>query len=283
MRRIRSMDYLDYLCLSALDKEKLPEPTVSVFWVDIEGLEQLSNQSWLTWLRDDLNAGGKFTLNLGVFKYEQSGRSKSFTKSDAEELARDLLCRWPPATFDQYQGQIVAAIRRPMFEPFLVILEGLINVVFSNFEVVTVLQEYLASRPLADTMPNFICSRPALSDDELHAYKAQLMELARRRLSEMEIERLLKTELVKRGGYKHLRYQGKDYPLAILLGKRTADEDPAIECRLLCSDDALTTVPGGIAVPGRVIGWACHLGGDDFAVRPVAMAEVNVFATDAQS
>lgn len=90
MRRIRSIDYLDYLCLSALDKEKLPEPTVSVFWVDIEGLEQLSNQSWLTWLRDDLNAGGKFTLNLGVFKYEQSGRSKSFTKSDAEELARDL-------------------------------------------------------------------------------------------------------------------------------------------------------------------------------------------------
>jgi hypothetical protein len=274
----RQIQYLDYLCLSDKDKLAYPSPTITVFWTDVGEMSNLQKQKWLPTLRDQLNRGGKITVNTLVFKYEQKGIGRSFGPQDAEKLARELFQKWKPASYPEYQQQIVNAIKKPSFSPFLVVLDGGINVVFSTFEVIAVLKEFLLTQALVDSIPEFDVSHPRLSDDDLHRHKAELMNITRRFLNDEEIKVLLKSRLLDRKGFKKLKYKGKEYALAILLGKDHPEQEPIINCEILCPFVAVDYLPGEISFAGRVLGKVCHTGGDEFRILPIAMCEVNLFA-----
>lgn len=274
----RKIEYLDYLCLSEKEKLAYPSPTITVFWTDIEEMSKLQKQKWLPALRDQLNRGGKITVNTLIFKYEQTGTGRNFGSEDAEKLALELFLKWKPASYAEYQQQIVDALNKPSFSPFLVVLDGGINIVFSTFEVIAVLKEFLLTQKLSDSIPEFDVNQPRLSDDDLHHYKAELMDITRRFLNDDEIKVLLKTHLLDQKGFKKLKYKGKEYALAILLGKDNLEQEPIINCEILCPFEVVDYFPGEISFGGRVLGKICHTGGDEFRILPFAMCEVNIFA-----
>jgi hypothetical protein len=143
------MEYSQYASLPDEERKRVGHPIFTLAWFDPEEIVKLSKQSWLTQLRDQLNRGGKITLSLGVFKYEQTGVNERNQTLSATEFAQELFQKTTPLTVSSFQKLLDESIRKAedrFFEPSLIVVDGELELPMSMSFTIDALFKLIATR-----------------------------------------------------------------------------------------------------------------------------------------
>jgi len=269
------LDYLDYLCLPNDERSRYGVPLLSIFWTDRDRLAGLRRKTWFSALREQLNAQGTVKIKFPFFEYTPRGEAVPLSAEQAEELACDLLARSEPLSCEALQCELEKALSQPIFRPFSVTLDGVLRMAFNDRDIVAVLQEYLKATRLLQPLPQFHLEEPGITEQDIGHYKRELTTIAVRLLGPSGFTELVTARLFARQGFGKVTYHSSEYFLAVIEAKPNRAAEPVI-CHVMCPPDAVDMFPSRAGFGARLIGWICHVGGEHFALLPLAMAQVLV-------
>ena len=269
----QTLTYSGYLALSETQRKTLPEPLLTVRWVDYEEVPALTKQTWFSRLRDELNLAGKVTFNLGFFSYEQAGVAKEIGPKESFDIVRDIFKKTEPVTVNDYKSLLSEISRQPVFEPKLVIIDGELR---PAVNAVRLMQHYLTVVSKVFGMETTKVQDPIEPEGTVRCLTA-MSEV----VSNLGIDLARSTELANKdpGNLRTRVFRGQPFVECFLFG---AAETPD---RLLRAEQqhAIAFPPQAISqfvqtggFGARVLGWLEHGRPGEFFVRAIGMATVDI-------
>ena len=255
--------------------QKLPEqqraayghPVLTVRWWDREEILALTKQSWFGTLRSDLSTGGKVTLNLGVFKFEQGGVAHELSQAELIKTVADLLERIEPMTSDEFQKALNRSVATSRFESQLVVLQGEFRSRLSVRKSVELMLAHVADYIGVETRTRE--RSRVIKRSELEVLQLQLKAIYDNTGGSAEIGNAWHADP---DNLERERIRGVDM---IVAGLDMNSPNGAIKA-LACPVEAVRAFPHPGGFGARILGWTEHVG-NYLLVWVIAMASVNYF------
>lgn len=248
---------------------------MTLLWYDHEEMATLQCQSWFEKLRKQFNAAAKITLDLGLFKYEQQGAEKDFSKEDAAVLARNVLQSTSPLAVDSFSklvGQSVEKAQGALFQPSLVAIEGHLEVPLHRKYILDALFKRLAT-DLGYSVEGRL--KAPIHSDHFMLIHDKLVELGSRLYGNDANVGYLKHNFdPEKDEADTITFRGRRLLSGFILEKGTRARDQ-IQFHVGLPLSAMRCLTRPMAMNGRILGWLEHQGEGQFFVRATAMASVD--------
>lgn len=270
------MDYKYYVTLSDKEKDKYPKPMLTLKWFDPVEIYKLQKHSWFSQLRNDLNQKGKFSLNFGLFKYEQTGSDISGSKIDANEIVKTLFEKTTCLSLASFKSLLKDSISKgqgSFFEPSLVVLDGEINILLKTKYIVDrlfrLLAEQLGYRIDGSLLPTLYYDEKAILK-----IKNSLTAFANLLIDEKIIDSILRKEFNPDSDLLNIIHGGKTFFHAIIVGMN--EQKSTVDFHLALPPSSVEVFPKRTGINGRVLGWLEHGVDGFFFIRVIALGAADL-------
>lgn len=250
--------------MSPESRKALGEPFLTPRWWNEADVAALSTQTWFEGLRKDLNASGKFTVNLGLLKFEQGGNPRVSSTTELSRLVAGLFETFPPVlSHAELEAFMNEKTPSRLFEPRLLMMEGELKALISDQSAVQLMLEHVS-----DYFGATVAIRPGTRIIEANVLTGCVKKL--REVFEMT-----------GGTPAHVVAWASD-PKNLVKERWRGTEmvsygldigDAGLPAKILCPVDAVAHLPHAGGFGARVLGWLEH-GSTGFFVRTIAIASV---------
>jgi hypothetical protein len=265
------ISYTEYLALSEDERTSFPPPFLTLRWWDNREIPLLTNQSWFSQLRDQLNRGGKVSINLGILKYEQAAVTKDPGPRECAEIVRSLFEDTPPLTVKDVQKRLVETTKARVFEPSFVVLDGeLIVEVLPQRLVLLMLEE------VADAFGLEVKAKESarLIPPQLAGECFSLLRDLCRSIGKNPQEGI-NTWVRDPVNVAQRRFRGQSLARGHLLGMDESRQGTT-HFEVAFPPEALAHFVGPSSFGARVLGWLEHGDPGKFFVRVIGIASVDI-------
>jgi hypothetical protein len=269
------VNYLDYLSLPNEEKSRF-KMLYTMTFVDTEEIAKIREQSWFQSLRDDLNKGGKISVNFLFAKYEQSGTQSEMSARDSFKLAEDIIRKAEILSVEDLCKHLDNKLKGSFggfFEPSLVVVDGMLVMPFTKSYFFDSLMRTIGSR-----LGYRVEGSPIMSVVD-NSNLTKLLYQVYSEIYKESFNEYLKEHFDPARDLMHTRYFGRDYIQAYLLNpsKDHAKDRAPVQFETCCPISWSGSLSRNTEFNCRVLGWLRHAGLGRYFIEAVALAQVDVF------